>query len=169
MIRECSICNLDTSAEAGVYNIKQRFVCRNCFDTFPNLHVDDFRIEGGKVIRESPYFDLTKEMQRLACIDFLYLIFERKISPATFPALNRYIKKGYTWIGIVRAMEWFYIVKGNDIAKAKKGVGIVPYIYEEAQAYYESVNQALYSRFRKQILPVEQVTTQRTFVKKKKG
>lgn len=167
MTRKCSICNQDT--ETGVYNTKMNFVCRTCLDLFPNIHVDNFRVENGEVIRECPYHGMTEERQREVCIDFIYTIFNRKINPLAFPRMNQFIKKGYTWIGIVRAMEWFYIVKGNSTKKSNNNVGIVPYIYDEAQAFYERKNNELESRFRSQVLPKINESTERTFVKKKKG
>jgi hypothetical protein len=37
---------------------------------------------------------------------------------------------------MLRAMEWYYLVKRNDKKKAKNSIGIIPYIYEEANNYY---------------------------------
>lgn len=165
MRKRCSICNLET--EGGVYNVKQKFVCRTCLHTFPNLHVDDFKIENGKVIRQSPYQDLTEERQRASCIDFIYIIFDRQISPLAFPRLASFIKRGYSWIGIVRTMEWFYVVQKNSISKSNFNVGIVPYVYDKAQDYYEKLNRELQTRFETQILPEIDKTTSKTFIKKR--
>ena len=50
----------------------------------------------------------------------------------------------YTYSGIKRTLEYFYKVKGNSIEKANGGIGIVPWVYEEAKRYY--YNQWLLSQ-----------------------
>ena len=42
----------------------------------------------------------------------------------------------YTYSGIKRTLEYFYEIKGNSIDKANGGIGIVPWVYEEARRYY---------------------------------
>jgi hypothetical protein len=42
----------------------------------------------------------------------------------------------YTYSGIKRTLEYFYEVKKNSIEKANGGIGIVPWVYEEAKRYY---------------------------------
>ena len=50
----------------------------------------------------------------------------------------------YTYSGIRRSLEYFYEIKKNPIEKANGGIGIVPWIYEEAKQYY--YNQWLLSQ-----------------------
>ena len=50
----------------------------------------------------------------------------------------------YTYSGIKRTLEYFYEVKKNSIEKANGGIGIVPWVYEEAKRYY--YNQWLLSQ-----------------------
>lgn len=164
MSKKCTICGIET--ETGVYNVKHNHVCRNCLNTFTNLHVDDFKIQDRKVIQTSPYEGQTQDEQRSACIEFVYTLFDQKVAPRTFSMLKNYIKKGYTWIGITRAVEWFYLVKRNDISKAKGSLGIVPYVYDEAQIYYEKLNKQLLRRFEEQILPKEE-ESERIIIKRK--
>lgn len=165
MSKKCTIC--ETSTENGVYNAKHNYVCRDCLKMFTNLHVDDFRIENRNVVQTSPYCNMTQDEQRSACIEFLYTLLDQKIAPRSFSMLKNYIKKGYSWIGITRAMEWFYLVKRNDISKAKGSLGIVPYVYDEAQLYYDKLNKQLLRRFEEQVLPKEE-ENERIIIKKKK-
>lgn len=57
------------------------------------------------------------------------------------PRNNAYIKKfegeGMTFRGMTKALEYFYKVQKNSIEKANNGIGIIPWVYEEAQKYYE--------------------------------
>ena len=48
----------------------------------------------------------------------------------------------YTYSGIRKALVYFYEVKGNPIEKANGGIGIVPYVYQNAYNYYLALWQA---------------------------
>ena len=52
--------------------------------------------------------------------------------------LNRYLNDGKTALNILKALEYFYIEKGNSFAQANGGIGIIPYIYDEAIEYWET-------------------------------
>jgi len=43
----------------------------------------------------------------------------------------------YTYEDIYHALYYFFDIKGNSIAKANGGIGIVPYIIEEAKNYFQ--------------------------------
>ena len=47
--------------------------------------------------------------------------------------------KKYTYSGIYKSLVWFYQIKKNPIEKANGGIGIVPYVYEDARAYYTAM------------------------------
>lgn len=54
-----------------------------------------------------------------------------------------YIKKnGYTNEGILLALKYFYEVKKQSPDRSGNRIGIVPYIYDEAQAYYKELYKA---------------------------
>ena len=73
-----------------------------------------------------------KELQELICE-----IFNLK---APGPKNNAYISKfyneGMTFRGMKYSLEYFYKIKKNSIEKSNEGIGIIPYIYEEAKQYY---------------------------------
>lgn len=45
-------------------------------------------------------------------------------------------KNNYTYSGMLKTLKWYYDIKNNSTEKANGGIGIVPYIYEEACNYY---------------------------------
>lgn len=54
--------------------------------------------------------------------------------------LKKYISEyNYTYSGIMKAMHYFYEIKGNSIAKANGSIGIIPYIYNESYQYYYDI------------------------------
>lgn len=42
----------------------------------------------------------------------------------------------YTYSGMLKALIYFYEVKGNSVEKANGGIGIIPWIYKDAYNYY---------------------------------
>lgn len=45
----------------------------------------------------------------------------------------------YTYSGIQGTLVYFFEIKKNSLEKAKGGIGIVPYVYDEAKKYYETI------------------------------
>lgn len=61
--------------------------------------------------------------------------------------------RAYTYSGIYKSLVWFYQIKGNSIEKANGGIGIVPYVYEDAKNYYTAMWAASQQN---QAKPIEQ-------------
>lgn len=67
----------------------------------------------------------------------LNLLKEEKISVKVRRQIKTYIEENnYTYSGILKALIYFYEIKGNPIDKANGGIGIVPYVYNDAFNYY---------------------------------
>ena len=51
--------------------------------------------------------------------------------------INSYIKDyGYSYSGILKALIYFFDIKQNSLDKANGGIGIVPYVYQDAYNHY---------------------------------
>lgn len=48
-------------------------------------------------------------------------------------------KNGYTYSGILGTLRYFFEIKGHTIEKANGGIGIVPYVYEDARNYWYDI------------------------------
>ena len=55
--------------------------------------------------------------------------------------LKGFYEQGYTQQGIYDAIEYWFDIKGEDVSKANKGIGIVPFIYEEAARHSKRVEE----------------------------
>jgi hypothetical protein len=60
------------------------------------------------------------------------------------PMNNILIKKyrdelGYNYDGMQKALKYFYEIKGHTKSKSEERVGIIPYVYQEAQDYYHVI------------------------------
>lgn len=65
------------------------------------------------------------------------LLDETYINARVRKQMNTYIEDyNYTYSGMLKALVYFYEVKGNSKAKANGGIGIIPYIYKDAYNYY---------------------------------
>jgi hypothetical protein len=42
----------------------------------------------------------------------------------------------YTYSGMLKSLIWWYDIKGNSAEKANGGIGILPFIYNDAYNYY---------------------------------
>ena len=67
----------------------------------------------------------------------MQLLHEDYINPRVRKQINEFINKyNYSYSGIYRSLEYFYEIKGNSKEKANGGIGIVPYVYQDAYNYY---------------------------------
>ena len=55
--------------------------------------------------------------------------------------ISKFRREGYTDVGILLTLKYWFEIKQGDIAKANGGMGIVPFIYQDAQRYYHSILQ----------------------------
>lgn len=49
------------------------------------------------------------------------------------------LKYGYGYSGILKTLVYWYEVKKNSIEKANGGIGIVPYVFEDAKKYFYAI------------------------------
>ena len=53
--------------------------------------------------------------------------------------IQRYKDAGKTYMGMYYTLTYFFVVQKNDIHKSK-GIGIIPYVYDKAKAYYKNMD-----------------------------
>ena len=59
------------------------------------------------------------------------------VPPRAKKQINQYIQEyNYTYSGILKALVYFYEVKGGDREAAHDGIGIVPFVWQDAYNYY---------------------------------
>lgn len=95
------------------------------------------------------------------------------VSPKIQKQIKNYMAEyNFSYTGILKALIYFFEIKGNDIDKANDGIGIVPYIYKDAYNYYYSLWIAKQKNIDKDIsnfIPkVKQITIKRPVRKERK-
>ena len=73
-------------------------------------------------------------------LDYIAKLYGNEIS---YPLVTKQIKDlvdeyGYTLKGIELTLKYFYDVEGNSLSRSK-GIGIVPFAYEDAKKYYSKI------------------------------
>lgn len=53
--------------------------------------------------------------------------------------LKTYRDAGMTYMGMFYTLTYFFVIKKNDI-KTSEGIGIIPYVYDKARAYYKNMS-----------------------------
>lgn len=61
---------------------------------------------------------------------------EQYVAARVNKQIKEYLAEGYTASGILKTLIYWYEIKHNDVSKAMGGIGIVPYVYNQALDYY---------------------------------
>jgi hypothetical protein len=93
--------------------------------------------------------------------------------------VNQSIKKfhneyNYSYSGMLKALIYFFEIKGNSIDKANNSISIIPYVYQDAYRYYYSLyianlqNQEkdvkeITSKVKEISIPIPQITLRKRF------
>lgn len=66
----------------------------------------------------------------------------------------------YTYSGMLASLRWFYEIKGNSKEAANGGIGIIPYIYNDAKKYYYNLflAQKKNENIKKYVVTTEEIT-----------
>lgn len=70
-------------------------------------------------------------------VEYIKELLGASLTPRVWKQLKEYHEvNNYSYSGILKTLKWWYELKGNDIEKANGGIGIVPYVYQDACNYY---------------------------------
>ena len=50
-----------------------------------------------------------------------------------------YMRNGFTCTGMAKTLIYHFDINKNSIEKANGGIGIIPYVYEDAKKYYYNI------------------------------
>ena len=85
--------------------------------------------------------NLSRELSTDKDLLFYYVadLFGIPVNDCCFVQAKNFLSQGYTYRGMYLSLKYFYEIKKGNIEKANGGIGIIPYIYSEAKAYYTKV------------------------------
>ncbi len=141
----CPYCKNYVSTKEASKTYKGKKYHADCF----NKILDD--LEEGDTEREK----LNKYICEIFEIDRVSPLIDKQISE--FTKIN-----GYTISGIYNTLKYFFSIGERDVGEDVRGIGIVPYVYEEAKEYFETIKKA--TNHNKNFVPV--ITEQRIQIRK---
>lgn len=85
-----------------------------------------------------------EEKDKDALLDYIKKLFKQDYVDPVVQKQIKVFKEEYnfSYTGILKALTYFYEIKGNSIEKANGRITIVTYIYKEAYDYYYNLWQA---------------------------
>lgn len=101
---------------------ERRYAHKNCVNKQQDL----------KNKEEKAYEELEKYIMNLFSKDYLTAKVRKQIK-------DYKQEYHYSFIGMLRSLKWWYEIKGNNLTQANDGIGIIPFIYEQAEKYYYSL------------------------------
>ena len=111
----CPHCNKKFYREEEEYvKYKNRFYHKECYDIVAKEDNDKQALE-----------DFIK---KIFSLENLSPLIRRQIK-------NFHEQENYTYSGMLKTLNYFFIIKRNSTEKCH-GIGIIPYVYEEAKDYY---------------------------------
>lgn len=119
--------------------MQQMLKCYYCGQTFDRSQEEYVQVKGRRYAHKKCYENRSsEEVDKDEFWETLDQIFHgstnydyRKVDSQ----LRSYLKQGYTIRGVINAVKYWFNVKNGSIIDANKGIGIVPFIYQEAQEY----------------------------------
>ena len=133
---KCVVCKKEIN-KYGVdyYKVTDGFIHLECVEGYKKLHPKAKKFELKERIEQDDAF-INKTMDYLTELgmEINFSLFQRQ--------RKKYIRTfNYTNEGIYNAVRYFYGVKKNSIAKGNGGIGIVPYVYIDAEKYFKNLEK----------------------------
>jgi len=126
--------------------MKHLVKCKYCEQMFdrdsePFIQVSAKRYAHKKCAEEHEQ-NKTKEERDLEALEkyIMQLFDEPYINARIRKQLKEYQEKyNYTYSGMLKTLIYWFEIKGNSTEQANGGIGIVPYVYNQALQYYYSL------------------------------
>ena len=107
---KCPFCNNEVKEEEAIYNTNtKRYYHENCY----NILLD------------------RKKLINYICELFNY----KKPSVKVYQQMSSYYERGISYSDMLLSLKYFYEIKKGDINKSQGGIGIIPYVLEEAKSF----------------------------------
>lgn len=110
-----------------------------------------------------------KQKEKDELCEYICRLFSLKApGPRIYTQLKNFFNKYpyYTYIGIKEALVYFYEVQKKPVTKSNQGIGIVPYIYDEAQEYFNNIKKKQ-EKIASEVGAIFSISPKKVLVKKK--
>ena len=144
--------------------MSKKVICPYCGQQFDKDKEEFVKVWNGKRYAHTVCVDILEKMQKILGSKCNKTKINKQI--------KQFIEDDKTPQGILQALNYWYDVKNSDPNLAGGGIGIVPFIYEEAENYYQK--KEYYKQISKQEIkdyidkPKKTVNISRKYVRKPK-
>lgn len=109
------------------------------------------------------------KLERQELFDYICMIFKlKKPGPKVNSQRRTFIDKyGFSDVGMLNALKYIYEVKKDNPAKAREGIGLIPYVYEEAENYFKQQERIQQEIAISMAAAIEQTKTKVIHIKRK--
>lgn len=127
--------------EEIVEQINQKYSeCKNMNQVARELNISPSTVKN-HLTEENLYLMKTQNNDRDALWYFIYRLFgqfseDKPVSDWNITQMQKFKKQGMPYKGQLLTLKYFYEIKRNNIEKAHGSIGIIPFIYKEAEQYY---------------------------------
>ena len=127
LMAKCFYCQeqFDRNVEEWVAVNSRRYAHKKCYD----------KIQGEKTQEEKDYEELIKYIKQKFILQTVSAKITKQISD---------YKKNYnfTYSGMLKALTWWFDIQKHTLEGTNGGIGILPYIYNDAKTYYYGLYMA---------------------------
>jgi hypothetical protein len=115
-------------------------ICAFCKKPLSKKDANCVMLNNGKYVhKECQALEESREKtDREKLEDYIKTLFSLTyIEPRVKAQIKKYVEEyNYTYSGMQKALYYFYEIKGGDKSKANGGIGIIPYVYQDAYNYH---------------------------------
>lgn len=121
---KCKYCGMqfDANKEVTVKVSNTRYAHKECADKYASSISAE----------EQAYNELEKYIKKILKIDTI----NAKIKKQIRDYRQEY---NYSYSGMMKTLHWWYEIKGHTTELAQNGIGIIPYVYDDALKYYYGI------------------------------
>lgn len=132
---KCLYCGetFDTNIEPFVKPRANRYAHARCAETTENKEQAAAAAAQKGVVPEEEKADYQ------ALKDYINSVFSNINWPTTISKMHQLRLQNYTYSGMLKSLKWWYEIQKKNPKDAKTPLGIIPFIYNDAYAYYEAI------------------------------
>ncbi len=120
--------------------------CKQKFDRdkVPAILVQGRRYAHAACVKDESNPELQKEKDKNALLEYARTLLNLPYADVKIKKqIESYVQQyNFSYSGMLKALQYFYEIKGNDVKEAHGGIGIIPYIYQESYNYYYNIWKA---------------------------
>lgn len=121
-------------------------ICKQCEQKFNRDKEECVAVDGRRYVHKTCFeaYDNSKskeEKDLIALETYIKQLFKTTTVSARIKKQIQSFQKEYkyTYSGMLKTLTWWFDIKQNSIEKANNGIGIIPYVYQDAHNYYYSL------------------------------